>query len=69
MDPNTGTTKFTWHGVTFALRTLDGKTATLTSTIGVDYVDDASKTGCGPTTTSCSGTCTIKITGTLTKSM
>jgi hypothetical protein len=66
-DPTAGTTKFTWHGTTFTFATTNGKTATLSSTISSDYVDDASKTGCG-TTLSCSGTCAIKIAGTLTKS-
>jgi hypothetical protein len=47
-DAKTGVTKFTWHGTTFTFRTDDGKTSTLASTIAVDYVDDASKTGCSP---------------------
>jgi hypothetical protein len=67
-DATTGVTKFTWHGTTFTMKTTDGKTATIASTITVDYVDDASKTGCSPTTTPCAGTCTIKIDATLTKS-
>jgi hypothetical protein len=65
-DATNGMTKFTWHGMTFILRTLDGKTASLNSMISVDYVDDATKTGCG-TTVSCMGTCSIKLSGTLTK--
>ena len=67
-DPMTGVTKFTWHGSTFTMKTAEGKKATLTATIAVDYVDDASKTGCSPTTTPCAGSCTIKIDATLTKS-
>ena len=67
-DPTTGVTKFTWHGTTFTMKTAEGKKATLTSTIAVDYVDDATKTGCSPTTTPCAGSCTIKIDATLTKS-
>jgi hypothetical protein len=47
-DPKTGTTRFTWHGTTFNLKTADGKTGTLSATIGVDYVDDATVTGCTP---------------------
>jgi hypothetical protein len=67
-DATTGVTHFTWHGTTFAFKTTDAKTATLQATIGVDYLDDATKTGCGPTATPCAGTCTIKIDGTLDKS-
>jgi hypothetical protein len=48
MDATTGSTKFTWHGTTFTFKTDDSKTGTLGSMIGVDYVDDASKTGCSP---------------------
>jgi hypothetical protein len=47
-DPKTGMTKFTWHGMTFTFKTDDGKAGTLVSTVGVDYVDDSSKTGCTP---------------------
>jgi hypothetical protein len=49
-DPKSGTTKFTWHGTTFTFTTkaLDANAASLTSTIAVDFVDDASKTGCTP---------------------
>jgi hypothetical protein len=49
-DPKTGTTKFTWHGTTFTLtpKMLDANAATLNATIAVDFVDDASKTGCTP---------------------
>jgi hypothetical protein len=65
-DASTGVTKFTWHGTTFTFGTTDGKTATLVSMIGVEFIDDPTKTGCSPTTTSCTGTCTIKLTGTLT---
>lgn len=67
-DATTGITHFTWRGTSFAMKTTDAKTATLQSTIGVDYLDDATKTGCGPTTTPCAGTCTIQIVGTLDKS-
>jgi hypothetical protein len=66
MDATTGTTMFTWTASTFALRTLDGKAASLSSMIGVNYVDDATKTGC--IGAACMGTCSIRITGTLTKS-
>jgi hypothetical protein len=45
-DAKTGVTHFTWHGTTFVFRTDDGKTGTLNSMIGVDYIDDPSKTGC-----------------------
>ncbi len=49
MDATTGSTKFTWHGTTFTFKTDDSsKTGTLVSMIGVDYVDDTSKTGCSP---------------------
>jgi hypothetical protein len=47
-DAKTGLTKFTWHGVTFTLKTDDSKNATLTSMINVEYVDDPTKTGCSP---------------------
>jgi hypothetical protein len=47
-DAKTGVTHFTWHGTTFTFKTDDGKTGTLTSMIGVDYVDDQAKTGCTP---------------------
>jgi hypothetical protein len=67
-DATTGVTKFTWHGSTFTMKTAEGKKATLTATIAVDYVDDPTKTGCSPTTTPCAGSCTIKIDATLTKS-
>jgi hypothetical protein len=67
-DATTGVTKFTWHGSTFTMKTAEGKRATLGATIGVEYVDDATKTGCSPTTTPCAGSCTIKIDATLTKS-
>ena len=67
-DATTGVTKFTWHGTTFVMKTAEGKKAMLSSTISVDYVDDATKTGCSPTTTPCAGTCMIKIDATLTKS-
>jgi hypothetical protein len=67
-DATTGTTKFTWHGTTFNMSTLDGKSATLAATVGSDYLKDASKTGCGPNATvACTGTCTIMINGSLGK--
>jgi len=49
-DAKTGVTHFTWHGTTFTFKPDDSKpgTGTLTSMIGVDYVDDPSKTGCTP---------------------
>jgi hypothetical protein len=47
-DAKTGITKFTWKGQTFTLQTADDKTGTLSATVNVDYVDDASKTGCTP---------------------
>jgi hypothetical protein len=67
-DATTGVTKFTWHGSTFTMKTAEGKKATLSATIAVDYVDDPTKTSCSPTTTPCAGSCTIKIDATLTKS-
>jgi hypothetical protein len=67
-DMTTGMTMFTWHGTTFTLHTLEGKTATLNATIGVNYLDDATKTSCATSTMGCAGTCTIEITGKLQKS-
>jgi hypothetical protein len=47
-DAKTGVTKWTWHGTTFTFKTDDGKAGSLVATIGADYVDDTSKTGCTP---------------------
>ena len=70
-DSTTGDiTHLTWHGTAFTMKTTDAATATLQATIAADYIDDPRT--CGPTssmpTTSCTGTCSIKIDGTLVKS-
>jgi hypothetical protein len=64
-DATTGLTHFMWHGTTFTMTMTSATMATLKATIGENVVDDPTKTGCGPTTTPCAGTCTIKIDGTL----
>jgi hypothetical protein len=48
-DAKTGVTKFTWHGTTFTFSIPDDKapqSGKLSSTIGVEYIDDPNKTGC-----------------------
>jgi hypothetical protein len=50
-------TVFTWHGDGFNFTTTDGKTATLSAPLSADYQD----------TTGATGTCTLMITGSLTK--
>ena len=52
---NPGTT-FTWHGESFTLSTTDGRTGQLEASLPYDYV-----------TTSSTGSCTMKFTGTVTK--
>jgi len=59
-DSSSGT-MFTWHGDSFNFTTTDGASATLTGMISADFVDPP--TAPVPNQT---GTCTLRINGTLT---